>query len=279
MSVREQPFEYVYDVPFSDRVRSQLAELVRYRHLIWYIQRSASKLESRGTRLGLLWWGLDPLLLMAVYALFIGVILRRGGPHYPLFVLVPILAWEFFTRTTQRSMALTLSSIQSMRSVAFPRAVIPLAVTLSEGLRFVVAIAAFVVCVIPFGIHPVAATALAIPFVLLMFVFVLGFSYIVAALNVFFRDTRHLCEYLFWLWFHLSPGLYSLQMIPERYRPIFRINPVTPLFEGLRAPLFYGRAPALPLEQVGAVIALAIVLLFGGFLFFVGSERSFAKVD
>jgi ABC-2 type transport system permease protein len=279
VALGEPTFEYAHEVPFAGRLRSQLAELVRYRHLVWHLLRSTSKLESRGTRLGLVWWVLDPLLLMAVYYVLVGVILRRNIANYPLFVLLPILAWEFFTRATQGSMALTLSSNQSMRSLAFPRSVIPLAVTLAEGARFLVAVVAFVLCAIPFGVHPNAAAVFAIPFVLLVFVFVLGLSYLLAALYVFFRDTKHLCEYVFWLWFHLSPGIYSLEMIPERYRTIFRVNPITALFEGLRDSLFYGRTPSMPAAQLGGVIAIAVILLVGGYLYFVGSERSFAKVD
>jgi len=268
----------IRDATLSGRIRANLSDLVRFRHLVWYMAMSSLAVESRGTKLGRSWWVLEPLALMGVYTVFIKVILHRGGANFPLAVLAALLSFEFFARSVGRSMSLLKATQSSMLSVAFPRTVIPLAVTLSESIRLIIAVAAYIAIAAPFGVMPSPVTALALPFIVVEILFTLGASYFFAATSVFFRDLSKITDYLFWLLFHLAPGMYTLAMVPAKYRIIFAFNPFTTFFEGLRAPLLYGLAPGFSSVQTGIVFLVSVILCIAGYLYFLRREGSFNKV-
>jgi lipopolysaccharide transport system permease protein len=268
----------IRDATLSGRIRTGLSDLVRYRHLIWYMAMSSLAVDSRGTKLGRSWWVIEPLLLMGVYTLLVKVVFHAGGANFPLVVLAAILAFEFFARSVARSMAMLRTAQTSMLSVSFPRTVIPLAVTLSELVQFAVSVVAFVGIAAAFGILPKPAALLAVPFIAMEVLFTLGASYFFAATGVFFRDLSKITDYLFWILFQLGCGMITLDLIPASARRIVLLNPFTTFFEGVRAPLLYGKAPDLPLALVSGVAVLSVLLCVGGFVYFLRREGSFNKV-
>lgn len=265
------------DASLSGRVSTDLSDLVRFRHLIWYMAMSSLAVESRGTKLGRSWWIIEPLLLMGVYTMLVHV-LQSHIPNFPLIVLAGIVVFEFFARSVGRSMGMLKTAQSSMLHVPFPRTVVPLAVTLSETIRFVISIAAYVGIAAVFGVTPKAATALAIPFMVVLILFTLGASYFFAAQGIFFRDLTKITEYLFWILFQLGCGMFPLWKVSAHVRHFVLFNPLTTFFEGIRTPLLYGTAPHLPLAVVIAVVVLSVLVLIGGYLYFLRREGSFAKV-
>jgi len=263
----------------SGRVSRELRELVAFRHLVRHLVSTSLRAELASTTLGFVWWILDPLLLMAVYYIFIGIILNRDlVPHYALFVLTAIISWEFFANSVQRSMSLTLAKEGSMREVAYPRSAIPLAATLTETIHFAVAVGVLLALLPAFGLAPGPLAVVAIPLALLEFVFALGVSYVFAAAYVFFRDLKHLTEHVFWLWFHLSPAVYPAFLFPRQFLRVFEMNPFATFFEDLRDVLMYDRLPATSLLHLGVLSAACLLVLVVGFVTFVEAGRSFAKV-
>lgn len=260
------------------RISTDLSDLVRFRHLMWYMAMSSLAVESRGTKLGRSWWIIEPLLLMGVYTILVQVVFRARVPNYPLVVLAAIIAFEFFARSATRSMDMLRTAQTSMVHVAFPRTVIPLAVTLSETIRFVVSVLVFMVTAAAFGILPKPATALAVPIMVLEILFTLGASYFLAATGVFFRDLAKITTYVFWILFQLGCGMFTLAMVPAHARTVVLLNPFTTFFEGLRAPLLYGRAPDIHFSVVIGVAVLSVLLLIGGYVYFLRREGSFCKV-
>jgi ABC-type polysaccharide/polyol phosphate export permease len=268
---------YLARAPFPVRAASRTRDIYRFRHLVRYLVSTSLRTENVGTVFGFLWWLLDPLLLMAVYTVLIDVVLRRGGPNYPLFVLAAILSWEFFVRSTRNSMGFTLQKERAMRQVAFPKSVVPLSATLAEGVHFLMALVLFLVFALPFGIYPSPLALLAIPIAAIQFLFTLGVAFFLAALNMFFRDANHLSDYVFRLWFYLSPGLYAATLIPDRYRTLYDLNPFATLFNSFRDVLLDHRLPDF--AALGGVAGVSVVVLLLGYLYFISVEPSFAKVD
>lgn len=267
------------DATLSGRVSTDLSDLVRFRHLIWYMAMTSLAVESRGTKLGRSWWIIEPLALVGVYTLLVQVIFKSGVAHFPLVVGAAILAFEFFARSVTRSMGMLKTVQTSMLNVVFPRTVIPLAVTLSEMIRFVISVAAFILIAAAFGVLPTWGALLAIPFVVLEIIFTLGASFFFAATGVFFRDLIKITEYLFWILFQLGCGMYLLnQLLGSPAWTIVLFNPFTTFFEGLRWPLLYGSGPDVPLAAVGGVAVASILLLVGGYVYFLHREGSFSKV-
>jgi ABC-type polysaccharide/polyol phosphate export permease len=268
----------IRDATLSGRIPASLADLVRYRHLVWYMAMTSLAVDSRGTKLGRSWWVIEPVLLMGVYTFFMRVLIHRGGPDFPLVVLAAILAFEFFARSVARSMNMVQTAQTSMLHVSFPRTVIPLGVTLSETIRFFISVGAFLVIAAPFGFVPTPAVALALPFMVTEILFTLGAAYFFSATGVFFRDLNQITTYVFYLSFHLAPGMYTLEMVPAQYRTIFYVNPFTTFFEGLRAPLLYGHAPNLPYTLTGSIFGISVFLCIAGYIYFLRREGSFNKV-
>ena len=278
MSVVEYtPQHRIRDAKFSGRVSTDLSDLVHFRHLIWYMATSSLAVESRGTKLGRSWWVIEPLLLMGVYTVLV-CLFHRTVPHFPLLVLASILAFEFFGRSVGRSM-LMLQTVQvAMLHVGFPRSVVPLAVTISEVIRFVVSVMALIVIAAAFGILPHPATALVVPFMLMNMLFTLGASYFFAATGMFFRDMSKITGYLFFILFQLGCGMFPLALVSARVRSIVLFNPMTTFFEGVRAPILYGSAPDVPFAFVSGVAVLSVLVLIGGYVYFLRREGSFSKV-
>jgi len=261
------------------RVSADLSDLVRFRHLIWYIAMSSLAVESRGTKLGRLWWIIEPLLLMGVYTMLFTVIFHgHRPPHYPLLILAAILAFEFFSRAVAFSMSMLKTAQSAMVHIAFPRTAVPLAVTLSEAIRFVISMAAFVGIAALFGVSPKPAAALVVPFMVILILFTLGTSYFFAAQGIFFRDLTKITEYLFWILFQLGCGIIPLAYVPAAARTIVLYNPFTTFFEGMRAPIMYGTAPDLPVAVVSSMTGLSVLVLVGGYLYFLRREGSFGKL-
>jgi lipopolysaccharide transport system permease protein len=268
----------IRDATLSGRISTDLSDLVRFRHLVWYMAVSSLAVESRGTKLGRSWWVVEPLLLTCVYTILMRFILRSHVPNYALVVLAAILAFEFFSRSVARSMGMLKTTQSSMLHVGFPRSVIPLAVTLSEAIRFVISIVAFIGIVAALGILPQPATALVVPFMVVEILFTLGAAYFFAATGLFFRDLAKITEYLFFILFQLGCGMYPLSKVPPQARHIVLFNPFTTFFEGVRAPLVYGSAPAIPIAIIGGVVVLSVLVLVGGYVYFLQREGSFNKV-
>jgi lipopolysaccharide transport system permease protein len=266
------------DSTIAGRISTDLSDLVRFRHLIWYMAMSSLAVESRGTKLGRSWWVIEPLLLMGVYTILVQVIFGSGAANFPLVVLAAILAFEFFARSVARSMGMLQAAQSAMLHVGFPRSVVPLAVTLSETIRFVVSVMAYIGIAAAFGVLPQPATALAVPFMVIEILFTLGMSYFCAATGVFFRDLSKILEYLFFILFQLGCGMYTLAQVHGGLRTAVLFNPFTTFFEGVRSPLLYGSAPDLPFAVVSGVAVLSVLLLLGGYVYFLGREGSFNKV-
>jgi ABC-2 type transport system permease protein len=231
--------------------------------------------ESASLWFGFLWWCLDPLFQMAAYTLVVSVILNKGVHDFPLFVMVAMLPWQFFMRAVRNSIAQTRAKTRTMRQVAFPRAVVPLASSLSELVRLIFALALFMLFASMFGVYPAATGLLALALIPVLFTMALGFAYFFSALNLFFHDTEQIMKHVFRLWLFLSPILYSTQRVPPHLRLWFQLNPVCLLLEGFRSAMFYGQVPSL--WPLAIVAGASVVVLVVGFSFFVGTERGFAK--
>jgi lipopolysaccharide transport system permease protein len=254
----------------------ELRELSRYRSLFRHLVWSSLRTENAGTVFGFLWWILDPLLLMLTYYVLVAVVFDRGGPDFLIFLLTGIVAWQLFSKASQRAVANTIKKERSIQQVDFPKSVLPLASVAGETIKFGFAFLVLLVVAIPFGILPSAYALLAVPIVAIQLVFTLGVAFFLSALNFFLRDTTKLLDYTFRIWFFLSPTLYAVSAVPERFRSIYELNPFATLLPAFRAVVMEHTFPDL--AALGYVAAVSAVALVGGFLFFVRAQPWFAKL-
>jgi len=230
--------------------------------------------KYRGSLLGLAWTLANPVLLMAVYLLVFSVLWNtpsRSEGHYGLFLLVGLSAWIFFATSVQSASRSMLDNANLIRKTRFPRQLVPLSVVATHLISFAVMLVALLV--LNFALLPrVRATEwLALPLGVAVVAFTSGLALAFASLNVLFRDIEFLVGALLLPLFFLTPVLYPLSD-PQIARHdwvvdlIHWANPLSPVIEALRDPLFYGRLPGLG-DTLYTVIAAVAALGLGAFVF------------
>jgi len=249
-------------------------DLVRYRELFGNLFRRDVQAKYRGSILGLAWTLANPVLLMAVYLLVFSVLWKTPfgtEGHYALFLLVGLSAWLFFSQSVQAASRSMLDNANLIRKTRFPRQLVPLSVVATHLISFAVMLVGLLI--VNFALLPrVRATEwLALPLALAVVGITCGLSLVVASLNVLFRDIEFLVSALLLPLFFLTPVLYPLSdpQIARRDWVVDLIhwgNPLSPVIEALRKPLFYGELPALG-DTVYTVVAAVVALALGALVF------------
>jgi lipopolysaccharide transport system permease protein len=225
-----------------------------YSELLRTMLRRELRVKYKGSALGILWSYLYPLAMAAVYTLVFSYLWRAVKvPHYPLFILSGLAVWTFFQAATQLAAGSIVANANLIRSVRFPREVIPASVVLAQAVAslvmFAVLVPASLILIPAVGV----SMLLAVPMFLAFLCLALGVGWLVSTATVFFRDVEHLVAVLFLPWFFLTPVLYALDTLPRAAAHGWLIhllrygNPVTPYVEGIRGVLVQGNVPGVSL--------------------------------
>jgi lipopolysaccharide transport system permease protein len=249
-------------VPFPD-----IAEVARARELLYFLTWRDVKVRYKQTAIGAGWAILQPVLAMLVFTLVFGRLAGVGseGVPYPVFAYTALVPWTFFATSLTQASASLVQNERLITKVYFPRLIIPLAavagVLVDLGLSAVVLVG----LVIVYGIAPSAGLLLLPLFVIIAAATAVGVGALLAGLNVRYRDIRYVIPFLVQLWLFASPVVYSAELVPPAWRPVYALNPMVGVIEGFRWAFFGGSAPAVELV-VSGTMAL-VVLLFGLFVF------------
>ena len=273
-AVRRGPFGLILETLREIRSRQRL---VRY-----LVQADLTK-KGANTLLGNVWWVLDPLLQMAVYVVFITIVVGNRTEGYPLFIFCAILPWKWFSSSIGDGITSVTSQERIIKQVQFPKIVLPLAAVVSGIGSFAFGMIPLAALLILFYAEHLSAWIVLIPIVaVVQFVFSLALVVFLSAANVFFRDVGNLVRHVLRLWFYLSPALYAASKIKEIddkggvIATVFNLNPWTTLFESYRNVIYYGTAPLW--TGLAAVLLSSVILLGLAIVFFKRLEPSFAKV-
>jgi lipopolysaccharide transport system permease protein len=249
-------------------------DLVRYRELFGNLFRRDVQAKYRGSVLGVAWTLANPVLLMAVYLLVFSVLWKTpfaSGGHYALFLLVGLSAWIFFATSVQSASRSMLDNANLIRKTRFPRQLVPLSIVATHLISFGVML--LVLLPLNFALLPRVRGLewLSLPLGLAVVAFTCGLALAIACLNVLFRDVEFLVAALLLPLFFLTPVLYPLSdpQIASRQWVVDLIhwgNPLSPMIEALRDPLFYGRLPTLG-DTVYTVVAALGALALGAYVF------------
>lgn len=255
-----------------------LRELWSFRGLFFFFVWRDVKVRYHQTVLGAGWALLQPVLATGVFSLIFGRFARipSDGVPYPLFVLAGQVLWTYFATALTGASASLVNSTHLITKVYFPRLVVPLAPVLAGLLDLAIALALLLLVLFGFGKFPVPIGIVVFPLSLLILVLtVSGIGCLLAALNIQYRDVKHVTPFLVQLWMYASPIVYPLSIVPAKFRPVFALNPLTGAITGFRAGLLGSPVPWSTLA-IGLVVA---TLLFGaGVLYFRRTERIFADV-
>jgi lipopolysaccharide transport system permease protein len=215
---------------------------------------------------GILWALLEPLGMMAVLVTVFSVIIRLDVPDYPLFLLVGLLPWEYFSATTSRGGGAIIANAGLIKKIYFPREIFPLTVTAARLVNFLISL----LILIPFFLvyhRPVLSPALlALPLVIALQT---AFAYYVAlalsTMNVFYEDVSFLFDFLLKFWFYGTPVIYPLSLamehLPQPWSTLYLLNPMTVFVSAYRDILLGRIWPRWDLLALAAGVVLVTGLL------------------
>jgi lipopolysaccharide transport system permease protein len=256
-----------------------LAELWRYRELLYFLTWRDVKVRYKQTVLGAAWAVLQPLMTMIVFSLFFGRMagVPSGGLPYPIFVFAGLLPWTFFANSVSGAGQSVVGSERLITKVYFPRIMIPLASVAAGLLDLAVASGMMVVLMLYYGIPPQTGFVLAPLFVAGLTLAAVGVGTLLAALTVAYRDFRYVVPFLVQLWMFATPSVY---MSPERvaespWAVVLPLNPAYGLIAAFRAAVLGG---PIDLYALGVSLAVAVALFVTGAFYFRRVERGFADI-
>lgn len=215
------------DVGAPVSVSTSVASLLRYRPLVQGLVARDLKLKYRGSILGFLWSLLNPLVMVAVYTVAFTYIMRIREPGFVLHLLLGLLAWTFFASSSMMSTGAVVDSGGLIKSVHFPRSILPLSTVLFNLSQYLLTLVVFLpVMFVYYDVTPSLAMLAFVPFLALQVAFTIGVALTLSALTAMYRDVRHLTEVGLAVMFWLTPIVYSFANLPDKARLPIVLNPV-----------------------------------------------------
>ncbi|HZY41993.1 MAG TPA: ABC transporter permease [Anaerolineae bacterium] len=267
-------------------MRAKLVELWRYRELIMNLTVRDLKARYKNSVLGIGWSLFNPLLMMLVFTLVYTVMLGQSSRHdYPAFILSGLLPWNFFSASIMGSTFSIVGNSHLIKKVYFPREVLPISIILSNLVNFLIAIPVYVVLALLLG-GQMTGWVLLLPVVIVVqLIFALGVSFILSAINVFYRDVQQIMDVVILAWFFLTPVIWDVNMLPVSktvagidlpiQRLTYILNPMASIIAAYRDVLYYGRPIGADFFLRTAVTAVLILLI--GFAVFHRLSGRFAE--
>lgn len=253
-------------------------ELKEYRDLLYFLVARDIKVKYKQTVLGGLWAVIQPFFMMVVFTLFFGKLARipSDGIPYPIFNYTAMIAWTYFAQAVSQSGNSIVGSGSLITKVYFPRVIIPLTPVIAGLLDFSIAFIVLIGMMLYFSIHPTGMVLMLPVLILLMMLTASGAGMLLAALNAKYRDIRYTIPFLMQFWMFASPIVYPASLVPEKYRLIYALNPMTGVIEGFRSALL-GTIP-FPTGMVLLSLVVSLALFLTGLVYFKQVERHFADV-
>ncbi|HKG62190.1 MAG TPA: ABC transporter permease [Pyrinomonadaceae bacterium] len=254
-----------------------LKDIWAYRELLFFLTWRDVKVRYKQTALGAAWAILQPLFMMIIFTIFFGRLagVASAGIPYPLFALAGLVPWTFFANAITASGNSLVGSANLITKVYFPRLIVPAAAMMAGLVDFLLAFLMLVVLMFYYRVTPTVQILFLPVLILLTALFSLGVGTWMSALNVKYRDVRFALPFLIQLWLFVSSVILPSTSIPQKWRWLIMLNPMSGIIEGYRAALF-----GLPFDwpALGIASALTIVVLLYAIYAFGRVERSFADI-
>lgn len=260
-----------------------VASLWRHRDLIRALAKREVLGRYRGSVLGLLWSFFNPVFMLAVYTFVFSVVFKaRWGTgsesktEFALVLFAGLIMFNLFAECINRAPGLILSNPNYVKKVVFPLEILPFVSLLSALFHAAISLGVWLLAyLILFGLPPV--TVLYLPLIVLPFVlFIMGVSWALASLGVYLRDVGQIIGVVTSILMFLSPIFYPATALPEEYRRLLYLNPLTPAIEQTRAMLYFGKNPEFAMLAIYWPVSFIIAWL--GFVWFQKTRKGFADV-
>ncbi|MBR3134880.1 MAG: ABC transporter permease [Clostridia bacterium] len=249
--------------------------LYNYRELIKTSVKKDIGGKYKHSFLGVLWSFINPLLQIAVYAIIFPLIMKNNIENYTVFMVCGLIPWTYFSTVLNRASFVMIENGNIIKKVYFPREILPLSLVTSETVNFLISSLLILAFVLINGMG-ISIYALAFPIVLLaQYIMLIGLALIFSSVTVYFRDLQHFIGVVLQLFFYATPIVYSLEVIPEQFRWILLLNPMTYIIDGYRDIFYNKEMPEI--SMLGIIIAIGIAVTIIGYLLFNKLQKRFAE--
>ncbi|MBW4502905.1 MAG: ABC transporter permease [Scytonema hyalinum WJT4-NPBG1] len=264
----------------ANRTESQYwKDLWRYRELFYFLAWRDILVRYKQTVIGIAWALLRPFLAMIVSTVVFGNLakLPSEGVPYPILVFAAMLPWQFFASSLTECSLSLINSSHLISKVYFPRLIVPVSSVIVSFVDFLISGIILLGLMAWYNFVP-DWRILTLPFfILIAFAVAIGGGLWLGALNVKYRDFRHIVPFLVQFGFYISPVAYSSSVIPPKWRLLYSLNPMVGVIDGFRWAILSGQ-PKLYLPGFILSTGLASLLLASGIWYFRKTERTFADV-
>jgi ABC-2 type transport system permease protein len=256
----------------------------QYAHVIRVVGSAEFKLKYSGSALGYVWSVVKPLGLFGMLYIVFGRFFKlQNFPHYPLYLLLGIVLWTYFTDTTMIAMSSLLARTTLISKLSFPRVIVPLSVSMTTSMTLGVNLVAVAVFVAANRITPRLTWLLIPPLLLELFLVSLGVGLFLSALFVRLRDVGQVWELTLQLMFYASPIIYPVGFLPGWWQPIAFLSPLVQIIEDARWALIPNHAVVTASSVYGSPfgellpLGIGVLVIVGGYAFFRRESPRFAE--
>jgi lipopolysaccharide transport system permease protein len=254
-------------------------DIWRYRELLYFLAWRDILVRYKQTVIGIAWALLRPLLAMIISTIVFGHLakLPSEGAPYTILVFAAMLPWQFFSSSLSECSNSLINNSQLISKVYFPRLIVPASTVVVSFVDFLISGIILLALMAWYDFVPSWRITTLPIFIIIAFGAAIGGGLWLAALNVKYRDFRHIVPFIVQFGFYISPVAYSSTVVPEKWRLIYSLNPMVGVIDGFRWAILGGKSSIyLP----GFFLSLAVVALFlySGIWYFRKTERTFADV-
>lgn len=254
----------------------RIKDIYEYRDMISSLVRRELKGRYKGSILGILWTYVNPLCQVIIYSAVFSVIFKVNIDKFYLYLVIGMMPWTFFGTCVQTGAICLRMNSDMIKKIYFPREVIPISFATSAFVNMLFSMIIVFLAVIVSGYWFNFKALLFLPIVMMLeYVFALGMTFLVSSVTVYFRDMEQIVGLVMMAWIYVTPIMYNMEYVPEKFRWLVLLNPMTSMIEMYHQILYYRILPAgryMIMAAVASVITLAI-----GVFVFTKLERRFAE--
>jgi len=265
--------------PQKGWLRIDFKELWYYRELVYFFVWRDLKIRYKQTIVGALWAIFQPLAAMLIFTFFFGRLAKMpsDGIPYPIFVYVGLLLWNYFSFGLSHSSSSMVSNANIIQKIYFPRLIIPISSSLIGIVDFIIASVILIAMMFYYHYAPNIAGIIYLPLLLFItFLSSVGLGCFLASINVKYRDVRYVVPFFIQMVMFLTPVIYPISMLGNKYKWLLMMNPMCGVIETARGVIFNNSAVDWVLLSVS--IAVSVILFIFGIMYFRKTEHFFADI-
>lgn len=256
-------------------LKERIKNIYIFRHALWDMAIKQLKAKYAGSKLGIWWAVITPLLLAASINFVFTTIFKIEIPNYTLFVLAGIVPWFFFTNALIEATNSIIVNASILKQSLLPREFIPISSILANLLNFLIGLIFLLPLFLILNFKVIKFLLFLFPAILLHFLFILGLGVLFSLVNVLFRDLSHFLSFGFMILFWITPVFYSLEMLPSKFQWLSFFNPMTYYIILYQNILFQAVIPSAWIIFTAFLISVSSFLI--GYLVFIKNEPVLLK--